>query len=85
MIVNESEYRRWITVIGVGAKDQVASSQDSYVSYLNSVSECLGCDISPELIASEEDVLRIARQIEGARSDGTIRITNPRCGSTSRW
>ena len=41
MIVNESQYRQWIIERGVGQNDRVASSPDSYISYLESVSKSL--------------------------------------------
>lgn len=63
MIVNESQYRQWIVDHGVGKNDRVASSPDSYISYLNSVSRLIGEDISPSLLSSESDVEMIAAQI----------------------
>jgi hypothetical protein len=72
MIIQKDEYYRWIQAQGVGAKDKIASSPDSYVSYLNSVSELLEEDISSRNLSREEDVLRIARQLRGRRADGTI-------------
>ena len=72
MIIQKDDYYRWIQDQGVGAKDKVASSPDSYVSYLNSVSELLEEDISPHNLSSEKDVLRIARQLRGRRADGTV-------------
>jgi hypothetical protein len=63
MIVNESQYRLWIVEHGVGQKDRVASSPDSYISYLNSVSKSLGEDISPSVLSSEADVDAIAARI----------------------
>ncbi len=72
MIVNQREYYAWIQQRGVGLRDQVASSPDSYVSYLNGVSDLLGMDISPQTLASEEDVVNIARRLARRRSPGTI-------------
>jgi hypothetical protein len=63
MIINESQYRQWIVDRGVGQNDRVASSPDSYISYLNSVSESIGEDISPSLLSSEADVDKIANRI----------------------
>jgi hypothetical protein len=60
MIINEYQYRQWIVDRGVGQNDRVASSPDSYISYLNSVSESIGEDISPSLLSSEADVDKIA-------------------------
>ncbi len=72
MIVHRSEYYAWIESRGVGSNDLVASSPDSYISYLNSVSKLIRKDISPELLSTEEDVERIARSMEGRRSPKTI-------------
>jgi hypothetical protein len=63
MIINEYQYRQWIVDRGVGQNDRVASSPDSYISYLNSVSESIGEDISPSLLSSEADVDKIANRI----------------------
>jgi hypothetical protein len=73
MIVHEAAYYHWIQQRGVGVNDRVASSPKSYVSYLNSVSKLVGSDISPSLLSSEEDVLRIARFLDGKRADATVR------------
>lgn len=69
MIVNESQYRQWIVDRGVGQNDRVASSPDSYISYLNSVSESIGEDISPSLLSSEADVDKIANRITDKASN----------------
>src|SRR5437879_1967673 len=73
MILNQREYRDWIQKRGVGANDRIASSPDSYVSYLNGVSDLLGIDISPKTLASEEDVLALERRLEGKRAPATVR------------
>ena len=73
MIHHESEYRCWLERRGVGENDLVASSPDSYVSYLRSVSRLLGRDIAPGSLASEEDVLAIASRLDGHRAHATIR------------
>jgi hypothetical protein len=73
MIQHEPRYLEYIIRQGVGAKDQVASSPASYVSYLNSVSQLLAVDISPELLHSETDVERIIGQLQGERAPATIR------------
>jgi hypothetical protein len=72
MIVFKHQYYKWIESRGVGSRDRVASSPDSYVSYLNSVSDLLGRDISPDLLSSEEEVERIARSIAPFRSVRTV-------------
>lgn len=72
MIVYKKQYYEWIQRQGVGAKDKIASSPDSYVSYLNSVSTLLVQDISPDILSTEADVLAIARKLEGRKAEGTI-------------
>ena len=72
MIFHKGEYYAWIESRGVGSNDLVASSPDSYVSYLKSVSKLIGKDISPELLSTEEDVERVARSIKGLRAPKTI-------------
>jgi hypothetical protein len=72
MIVHRAKYYAWIESRGVGSNDIVASSPDSYVSYLNSVSKLIGKPISPELLSTEEDVERVARSIDGRRAPKTI-------------
>jgi hypothetical protein len=73
MIAFKDQFYDWIRSRGVGDNDRVASSPDSYISYLNGVSELLGQMVSPEILSSEEDVEKIARRLAGMRSDGTIR------------
>jgi len=72
VIKYENEYRNFIESRGVGSNDKVASSVDSYVSYLNSVSKILSKDITPELLASESDVEEICTELYGKRADSTI-------------
>ncbi len=73
MIHYETKYLDFISRQGVGAKDIVASSPASYVSYLNSVSKLLDSDITPAILRTEGDVRGIARRIAGKRSENTIR------------
>ena len=73
MIVHKKQYFEWIQHQGVGLNDKIASSPDSYISYLNSVSELLLQDISPAILSTEEDVLAIARELEGRKAPNTIR------------
>lgn len=73
MIVHKKQYYEWIQQQGVGINDKVASSPDSYISYLNRVSELLRQDISPDILSTEDDVLAIARKLEGRKAPGTIR------------
>jgi hypothetical protein len=72
MIQFKQQYFEWIQIRGVGANDVIASSPDSYVSYLNTVSILIGKDISPDTLSSEEDIDRIGRLIEGQRAPKTI-------------
>lgn len=72
MIIHKSQYYAFITLRGVGSHDLVASSPDSYVSYLNIVSELVGKDISPAVLSSEADVEKLARSIAGQRAPKTI-------------
>ena len=72
MIVYLEEYRRYIVDKGVGSNDKVASSPDSYVSYLNSVSKILGVDISPKILSTETDIISIASRLKDKRADSTI-------------
>ena len=73
MIIHEPSYRRWLAARGVGDRDRVASSPASYVSYLNSVSDLLGEDVSPTLVSNEADVQDILARLDGRRSSKTLR------------
>jgi len=73
MILHQNAYLEFITRRGVGSNDVVASSTDSYISYLNSVSELLNEDITPQLLRSETDVTNIAKRLKGKRADKTIK------------
>lgn len=68
----QAEYIQFIVSRGVGANDRVASSVDSYISYLSSVSHHLGVDISPDTLNCEGDVQRLAHALEGVRRPRTI-------------
>jgi uncharacterized protein YaaR (DUF327 family) len=57
----------------VGENDSVASSPDSYVSYLTSVANLLGEQISPKLLFRDQDIESIAKRLKGKRADKTIR------------
>ena len=72
MIRYKSQYYAWIEARGVGSNDLVASSPDSYISYLNSVSELIGDDISPSVLSTEQDLESIVLRIAGRRSPKTI-------------
>jgi len=73
MIVHKDRYYRWIQEQGVGLKGKVASSPDSYISYLNGVSKLLDEGISPVILSTGEDVIKIGRRIEGRQAPRTIR------------
>jgi len=73
MIQCEHEYLDYIQRNGVGAKDNVASTPASYVSYLNGASRLLGMNISPDLLHSEDDIERVLSKLNGTRARGTIR------------
>ncbi len=64
MIINKSQYCQWLIDHGIGRNDRVASSPDSYISYLNSVSRLIGEDISPSLLSSKADVDTVAARIK---------------------
>ncbi len=72
MIRFQRQYYEWIESQGVGSNDLVASSPDSYISYLKTVSKLIGRDISPDTLASETDVEAIAQSIKGRRAPKTI-------------
>lgn len=72
-IEHETRYREYIQEQGVGSNDLVASSPNSYVSYLRSVSQLLGETISPALLNCEENVEQIADRLKGNRAKNTIR------------
>lgn len=68
----QHEYSRFIVERGVGANDLMASSPDSYLSYLRSVSTHLSIDIDENTLCSEQNVQRLAAAVEGARAPRTI-------------
>lgn len=72
MILHQDRYLEFIQGKGVGKNDHVASSPDSYVSYLRSVARLLGGDITPELLRFDSDVERVVRSLDGQRKPTTI-------------
>jgi len=72
MIQHKNLYHDFIVERGVGLNDHVASSPDSYISYLKSVSKLVGSDINPTTLRSETDISNIARKLEGLRKQKTI-------------
>ncbi|MDX8128675.1 hypothetical protein QLH52_15375 [Methylomonas sp. OY6] len=73
MIQHEKQYLEFIQKRGVGANDHVASSPDSYISYLRSVATLIGQEITPSLLKSEEDINNIVQKITSQREPKTIR------------
>ena len=63
MIEHQSMYLDFIASRGVGKNDKVASSQKSYVDYLNRISKELSVDVTPTLLRTESDVERIAAKL----------------------
>ena len=72
MIVNEQKYLEWIEKNGVGENDIVASSPKSYISYLNTVSELIGQDISKANLFNKNCIVNISNQLDGKRSEKSI-------------
>ncbi|MCZ6362981.1 hypothetical protein, partial [Vibrio parahaemolyticus] len=59
----EQDYRLYIERLGVGAKDTVASSVDSYVSYLKSVESYLNIEINPASLSNKSQEIDIVRKL----------------------
>ncbi len=72
MIEYENEYRNFIIQQGVGKNDIVASSPDSYIGYLQKVSDLLNQDMSPGLIQNEEVINKIIQGLGGLRAKSTL-------------
>ena len=72
MIHHKDLFLDFIASQGVGAKDLVASSPKSYISYLTSVAKLIGSDITPAMLRTEGDVRDIASRISGKRKENTI-------------
>ncbi len=73
MIENCEKYKRFIKARGVGSRDIVADSINSYVSYLNSVSRHLGIPINSETLASIDDLENLSQKLkEKSLSQNTI-------------
>ena len=60
---NEQEYTGYLHKAGVGENDKVASSIDSYISYLRSVSKILNMNISPATVVNEENIENIFQRL----------------------
>jgi len=72
MIKNETNYLQWLENQGVGKKDNVASSPKSYISYLNTVSQIIGEDISEKNLYNEGCIDSMEKKMHGARSAKSI-------------
>lgn len=72
MIFHEQQYRECLAKVGVGRNDNIASSIESYVSYLRSVSKILNIDISPSTVADENDIQDIYQRLQKKRNEKTI-------------
>lgn len=72
MVRYETEFLEFIETQGVGARDKVASSPNSYLSYLSTVSKLIGEDITPANLKTEDDVVNIAAKIADKRSAKSI-------------
>ena len=73
MIQHENLYYKFIQEQGVGSNDIVASSPDSYISYLRSVSKLINEDISPSLLRNELDIINIENMLKGKRAAKTVK------------
>jgi|GEM_PF-1554754 len=65
-------YLQFISKHGVGQKDNIASSPESYLSYLRSVSGIIGRIIAPDILKSEDDIIELTRHVQGERATSTI-------------
>lgn len=72
MILHRDQYLKFIQERGVGKRDLVGSSHGSYVSYLNSVSKLIDKDLTPAILGTEGDLLRISDAIQGRCAPSTI-------------
>jgi hypothetical protein len=76
MIQYQKEYEIYIRRQGVGSKDQVADSVQSYISYLNGVARHLNIIISPKLLSSEKDINILSSQLSKTRKVSAKTIKN---------
>ena len=72
MIKDEVKYLQWLENNGVGKKDNIASSPKSYISYLNTVSQIIGEDISEKNLYDENCISLMEEKMKGARSAKSI-------------
>ena len=64
MIENCEKYKKFIKACGVGSRDKVANSINSYVSYLKTVSRYLDIPINSETLASIDDPENLSKKLE---------------------
>ncbi|MDT0675117.1 hypothetical protein [Autumnicola musiva] len=72
MVKNETKYLQWLNDNGVGKRDNIASSPKSYISYLNTVSQIIGEDISEKNLYNENCISFLEEKMKGARSAKSI-------------
>ena len=72
MIEFQEEYENFIRNNGVGANDRVASSIESYISYLNGVCWHLNITVGPTTLRTMNDIDALSSQLKGKVSDKTI-------------
>lgn len=72
MIKNETKYLQWLEENGVGENDRIASSLNSYISYLNTVSKIIGEDISERNLFDETCIFDMEKKMIGKRSQKSI-------------
>ncbi len=63
-IEHEQKYLQHLEKAGVGKNDEVASSPESYASYIRSVSRSMGKPITPNLVSSPDQIEKIIRQVK---------------------
>ncbi|UPU37492.1 hypothetical protein M1B72_07245 [Geomonas paludis] len=71
-IALQDQFMEFIEKEGVGANDIKASSPNSYLSYLRSVSRILGMEISTKAVRNHGDVEQLAARLYGKRADKTV-------------
>ena len=72
-IAFEARYRSWLTARGVGDRDRVASSPNSYCSYLRSAAALAGVCISPETVPDQAAADRMAEAAASQQAAATVR------------
>lgn len=72
MIKHKNLYYRFLIQNGVGKKDRVASSPDSYISYLNGLAKLLNTEISESLVKNKTDIDNIIIGLSGQKAEATL-------------